>query len=1116
MKHILSQSIFKFSPWLGRFLQRRSLASPDQRGLYAYQCNHDEYAELQHLLRELDGFDKVLNDKAACACLVLFGSEWYRREYRSDYGWSWDPIWKALGYELGAMDINKAIPRGLERYWGRPLHLYEAGRRDFLGSIFSEGGLPFQVLREGGSRFQSLFDRLLTNYDQCHLLGLSTSRQVEQQLEKVMLPKVFSAPTSIELIAQMADTLVALVRDYELAQAIEPVQHLDNAYPSWRASFPLPLDNETGSELLNGLLKAATNESKKRSRFGSSWSCRHYWSADDSESLNVQISLPAEVSLRLTSQPSTTRFDLAIVEDNKIIAALAPGYALVDNGIARIRLSIREATGKRRDCREQLYLVAMVGGVQVASMPVERSAVALGEVPLGFERVGESWVLAGQASFNVTSNELMLILPENSQSPMTEPECNVVISDMSPAFSLRTMCVQGKALLLVKGDESYRIRTGHQTSVEPLLELVGKQLDWTTKPALTFIGLPRVLWPAGSGELQRQGCELYVGGKLPGSGVLQEVLGAQFVSARSKDGDTLLRRRVGVLPSDFRIELQSGDTPSQGSIRIFTRQRCLFDLANAGIQIKRVRYDDHTELRLTAAEFPPIRIQLSVTPSLLADPVVIDLPFPSSGSLAYDGNGRKLKPTLSVDELLGARLFLFGRTGIPTHFSIELSLPGNVAKNAHYTWSYKVGDKPLDVSLFNIREQIIDLLSLQTGIDQAVALRIVSNGHDANYRIRRYAMEMQLDRGQQLLRVDDLHMGLDVLPKPILMLLHDPIRSPLTLESRQTEGVPTAIFDLPTTIQKDGPWLVLPSNGSEASFRPVFLPGNWQLTEEDNSEIYSLQKAVLRFDHASETSSFKQVFDAMAINPSHSGWHFLRSLYDEYGYLPLATFEVWRALVGHTSALAMALFKFEMDTKFLARLEAEFPIFWEFLPITDIHFSTNKFAYFLQSKGVSEQAIPSVIDRMLSRLAEVYPTYGQSIKGYLLNSSIGVAGKLSDQVFSGILFNWYHELIRERSEATWPNFAGNRLAQWYEKQSDLVISLPSDMDYRNSVLYLPIFAAAVASGKAKFADIFNDEVQAIFFLRQTRDFDSKWFNAVYQYCLLKNLMVISARTTVNG
>ncbi|HDY5535206.1 TPA: hypothetical protein RQ726_006838, partial [Pseudomonas aeruginosa] len=118
--------------------------------------------------------------------------------------------------------------------------------------------------------------------------------------------------------------------------------------------------------------------------------------------------------------------------------------------------------------------------------------------------------------------------------------------------------------------------------------------------------------------------------------------------------------------------------------------------------------------------------------------------------------------------------------------------------------------------------------------------------------------------------------------------------------------------------------------------------------------------------------------------------------------------------------------------------------------------------------------------------------------------------------FKSVLHGWYLELIRERSEAKWPEFGGKRLERWHSSQGCSVIAFRSEMDYRNAVLYLPVFAAAVACGKARFTDAFADGVEAIFFLRQVRDFDSKWFNSIYQYCLLNSVMDMQKAESVNG
>ncbi|MFT0701895.1 hypothetical protein ACDX41_26320, partial [Citrobacter meridianamericanus] len=87
---------------------------------------------------------------------------------------------------------------------------------------------------------------------------------------------------------------------------------------------------------------------------------------------------------------------------------------------------------------------------------------------------------------------------------------------------------------------------------------------------------------------------------------------------------------------------------------------------------------------------------------------------------------------------------------------------------------------------------------------------VYGNGQDSHYRIRKYAMEMQLDHGRQLLSAVNLHDGADAIPEPVLMLLHDPMRNSIALRSRASEGVPTGDFELPAAVERDGPWLVLP------------------------------------------------------------------------------------------------------------------------------------------------------------------------------------------------------------------------------------------------------------------------------------------------------------------
>ena len=111
---------------------------------------------------------------------------------------------------------------------------------------------------------------------------------------------------------------------------------------------------------------------------------------------------------------------------------------------------------------------------------------------------------------------------------------------------------------------------------------------------------------------------------------------------------------------------------------------------------------------------------------------------------------------------------------------------------------------------------------------------------------------------------------------------------------------------------------------------------------------------------------------------------------------------------------------------------------------------------------------------------------------------------------------WYQALIRDHCDMSWPEFGGKRLKRWCSQQDDCVIGFVTDMEYRNAVIYLPVFAAAVATGRAGYADVFNDSVEAMFFMRQVRDFDTAWFNSIYQYCILRDALNRQKEFEIHG
>ncbi len=55
------------------------------------------------------------------------------------------PYIKKIGISFTATELGTIVPKGMDDYWLRPIRFYESERRNFLGTLFSEGGFTFPV-----------------------------------------------------------------------------------------------------------------------------------------------------------------------------------------------------------------------------------------------------------------------------------------------------------------------------------------------------------------------------------------------------------------------------------------------------------------------------------------------------------------------------------------------------------------------------------------------------------------------------------------------------------------------------------------------------------------------------------------------------------------------------------------------------------------------------------------------------------------------------------------------------------------------------------------------------------------------------------------------------------
>lgn len=149
---------------------------------------------------------------------------------------------------------------------------------------------------------------------------------------------------------------------------------------------------------------------KPRLQKNKSTRCQFYWSEKHPDELRVIVSLPDEVSFPVTSEPSTTRFELAICEDGEEVSGLGPAYASLENRQATVRLRKSEVRFGRQNPSAGLSLVARAGGMIVGSIKLDDSEIAIGEVPLTFIVDADQWLLQGQASCSVRSSDVLIVL----------------------------------------------------------------------------------------------------------------------------------------------------------------------------------------------------------------------------------------------------------------------------------------------------------------------------------------------------------------------------------------------------------------------------------------------------------------------------------------------------------------------------------------------------------------------------------------------------------------------------------------------------------------------------------------------------------------------------------
>ncbi len=1067
--------------FLNEILTRNSLTQPNSQPLFQYQLTEHDYCRLQLILGEYaQPPSKSDLDKTYCALFCLYVSEWFRRDYVG--GWTWQPIWNALGYKISQADRGYVVFTGLAEYWSRPVSQYSNDRRSLLGSLFREGGLPFRLLSTEGNRVQEVFKGILKNIDSSGLLGHSTYDLTKTQLTP--LPEAFHQETTIELVADMSEKLVRLVDQHQLSFQEEPAQYLDSQCKDWRRFFPIPLDENVGTLFLNNLLLSASKNRVKRHQL-EPISCTH--TQCDSQALDFNAYLELSESIKLPvnrDQLTNGRVELYVCEGLNPVANLGVAYIRFEGSIAIMSPRLRACEFKRGEIEKSLWVVIKHAGQTIHQIEVPNSEIDISTMPIGLTIKDNGWQYCGKGSFSKQSEKIKAILPKGAEYNASD----AIVSESGYVADYTFVCFSGLLVIDVAGDR-YRISNTSDVGFSELVKITGNTSPFKTKSGQPiYLGFPKIeshynqaqLWVS---DMRHSPSEPSVLG-----------LGYQTIKLKDSDGTTLFQKRIAVLPEDFMVRLIPGSSPEEGTVQLSSVKKFITSIEpQEGLSFKQIKADNQKSFRLRAEGSPPSSVLVWVYANLEAEPISLLLPYPARGVMAFDKDNHNLPRELILDDLLGSRLVLYPKANGSQDYFLELI---SNAGSARFEWGYRVSEAPLEISLYELRGYIRELFSINPDdLDATVKIRIGVDAHTRTFIVKRYACETISDEWS--IGIVSHYRHESVAPIPVVMDLSDPKSRPRSLEVFESEGVQTGYYKQvnPGKTAK----LILPSPESPIHFRARLIPAETEMNAFCN--LKSLYTAVTYFHPIENPDAIQTVIDDMAKDFDHSGWQYLYDLFQNYQYLPLTTFQVWRDIAKNSAALALLAFRLENSVSIIDRLREEFNVLWEWIPMNIWHNAFNQFETHWNRFSLPDEAKKTIIKNKFFQLSKCITLFQEELEHQILGtpSSLVVPPSVA---MSPVVAGWYQELMRTHQDNNrWPTEYSSELFTWYENHKEDSVKINVCRGYQKSVVFLPMFAAAVVSGQAQMADIFEDNPKNRFAIRKIAEFDRQWFLPVYQYCL---------------
>lgn len=1097
--------------WLSSLLNRHGIPKPDGRSLYQYRVTDEEFESLRGVLIDasIAGIDRAVRTSFFDLAFVIYGAEWWRRHYEGQ--WGWEGIFQSFSSDFQALATsqrNTLVDTGLRR-WQRKVRTTNL-RRNFLGSIAIEGGLPLHQLASAGGWLQPTLNQVTKRYVELGEERFEASYIVSQYSQ--YMPKTFQREEVYEILGDMISAVAFLKRNYGLSTKDDPIEWLNVNHPEWKSDFPLPLDDASGNAVLADMVRTAI--SSKQVTQVAKFSGTRYLTG-------VSIGRP-KLCFELQGQPFYQLRDLFTEDKTDQIPhrlqlelfnsegktwRFADAYRVQWKGQAALKINNQQRLLQGEETREGIRIRFRQLGEVFSEMDIGADGLD-SNVPWTFIGKGDRWQLAGQASQKLRASEAVVWVPDNLTSALTDIELASI-----GRFAEGEFFKISQDLFIKDGEDNYSIRVNQdeETPVEYLLS--GKRLSFASKPTEMFIGNPRLIVvnkiTGQRNPVQNHRVRTRTIGSCAAWSTLAETLPGLHELQIVDDKTIMYRRRVGIFPDNTSIKLVPGDSPNRGTIRVDRLGGWQSACKNEEIKAHYAEEGKDLDIALSAPSLPPAEVNVEFWRDNPLHPIELTLPFPSSGAVLIDPLGAidSTSADLYTDALHGYRLRFFSRRPGKSLISIRLALmDAELAdtKDLYIEFQKSLVNGSIELALVDFVADIRSLLAISKNLDAYVRFSLYTEGSEvAGLKFRRFKMsiEPERSRGEVQLQAGALvGVSFDELNGLELQAtrLTQPEQTPVNLDATTSQGMTVGVWQFSPEMRSAGPWLIYSSESSETLVRPLL----WEVPGHTTPEqVKTLHAAVCIGDPELRSESFQVLFKEMANDSNHSGWDYLRSLWRRFQHLPLSTFQVWKDAILNSALLAaMAI---QLDSEILERLEEELPVMWELIPVSVWQNVLSSYQTNLSAVLDDEIIIQSIIGDTISRIAalnDVMATVARVVKQRHLDETDGELRIMkmpnAGEMTANFLIAPHQSLLQRQADSQWPELLKGEIQQaWGQLPIELSDLMPGDQFHRTTVVHLPF----VLVQKLFVEATESSDPLHVFKYRRLKQFDEDWYSAAFNY-----------------